>query len=208
MRKILLPSLILLFTLSSSPARAFSLSVPFTSQSPFGHWVEPYENFCEEASVVMTAHFIWGFSLSREIADFEMNIIKQYEEIVLGDYKDTSMNDTANILKNLYGFKNIVVKEVSNTSVIKNELLRGNVVIVPVAGRMLGNPYFVPPGPLYHVLLIKGFDDTTGDFIANDPGTQHGNGYHYNQYVLFNAIHDWNKGDVMKGRKMMIVAGR
>ena len=99
--------LFLLFSISSAQA-AGSMYVPFTSQAPFGDWSHPWQEFCEEASVVMAAHFIWNAPLTPKIADLEMRLIKQYEELVFGKYQDTSAEETAFILKNLYGFKNIV----------------------------------------------------------------------------------------------------
>ncbi len=185
-----------------------TISVPFTSQAPSGNWAEPWQNFCEEASVVMTAHFLWGVPLTLKFAEMEMQIIKQYEEIVFKKYDDTSADETASILKNLYGFKFVQTRHVVAISDIKEELLRGNIVLVPAAGRLLHNPYFVPPGPLYHMIIVRGFDDNNHTFITNDPGTRHGNGFVYNQDILMHAIHDWNGGDVMHGEKMMIVVGK
>lgn len=186
----------------------FNLGVPFVSRAPFGNWAYPYQGYCEEASVVMAAHYIWKLPLTPEIADTEMGIIKSYEELVLGGrYDDTNMEETANILKSLYGFSNIQVKPTSSAEDIKKELMDGNLVIVPVAGRLLNNPYYVFPGPLYHVVLVRGFYDNKKVFITNDPGTRRGNGLWYDQGVLFNAIHDWNNGNVLAGKKVMIVIG-
>jgi len=187
---------------------AMNLFVPFTSQSPFGNWAMPWQEFCEEASVVMAAHFLSGTPLTSSRADREMQIVKQYEQIVFKKYSDTSAEETASILKNLYGFKNITTKRIIGASDIAKELSQGRIVIVPTAGRLLKNPHFIVPGPLYHMLVIKGFDDAKHIFITNDPGTRRGNGYVYDQDVLMNAIHDWNGGDVLHGEKDVIVVAR
>lgn len=184
------------------------MSVPFTPQAPFGNWAMPWQEFCEEASVVMAAHFLLGTPLTPARAEAEMQIVRQYEQIVFKKYKDTSAEETASILKNLYGFKNISTKRISSASEITKELSQGRIVIVPAAGRLLKNPNFKAPGPLYHMLVIKGFDSAKRAFIVNDPGTRRGNGYVYDQDVLVNAIHDWNGGDVLRGEKIVIVAGR
>ncbi len=184
------------------------ISVPFTSQAPAGNWAQPWQDFCEEATVVMAAHFLWSKPLTQRLAETEMQIIKQYEEIMFKGYKDTSASQTAMILKNLFGFNRIEVRNVASASEIKKELMLGNIVILPTAGRLLKNPYFVAPGPLYHMILVRGFDDARRIFITNDPGTRRGNGYAYNQDVLMNAVHDWNGGDVMRGEKVMIVVGK
>ena len=187
---------------------AVIIPVPFTSQAPSGNWAQPWQDFCEEASVAMAVHFLWKAPLTPSFAETEMQIIKQYEQIVFGDYKDTTADQTASILKNLFGFKHIRIRSVSVSADIKKELSAGNIVIVPTAGRMLKNPYFTPPGPLYHMLVVRGFDEVKHTFITNDPGTRKGNGLAYDQEVLVRAIHDWNAGDVLNGEKNVIVVGR
>ena len=184
------------------------IPVPFTSQAPLGNWAEPWQDFCEEASVVMAAHFLRGTPLSPKLAETEMQIIKQYEELVLKKYDDTSAAETASILKNLYGFNNIETRRIESISDITKELMQNKIVLVPAAGRLLRNPNFKAPGPAYHMIVIRGFDDAKHTFITNDPGTRKGNGYVYDQKLLFRAIHDWNNGDVMRGEKNIVVAGK
>ncbi|MEK7083155.1 MAG: C39 family peptidase [Patescibacteria group bacterium] len=193
------------FAVTSISSAATLIQVPFTSQAPFGNWAQPWQDFCEEASVVMAAHFVWGMPITPKFAETEMQIIKQYEEIAFKRHKDTSIQETAAILSNLFGFKNIRVRSITMASDIKEELDHGGIVIAPVAGRLLKNPYFTPPGPLYHMLVIRGFNDTNNTFITNDPGTRRGNGFAYNQESLLAAIHDWNGGDVMRGEKNVII---
>ena len=181
------------------------IQVPFTSQAPLGNWAEPWQNFCEEASSVMAAHFVWGTPLTAYIAETEMQLIKKYEKLAFKKYDDTSASETASILKNLYGFKNIEVRPVASVDEIIKELSQGHIILAPAAGRMLHNPYFVSPGPLYHMVLVRGFDTAKHTFITNDPGTRRGNGFAYDQDIFFRAIHDWNKGDVMRGEKNVVV---
>lgn len=184
------------------------LAVPFTSQAPAGNWASPWKDYCEEASVVMAAHFVWRLPLSPEIANFEMSLIRQYEMAAFGRWRDTSIDETADILRRLYGVRDVATKEIASLEDIAQELAAGKIVIVPTAGRLLKNPYFTPPGPAYHMLVIKGFDDRTREFIVNDPGTRRGDGLRYDAGVLFDAIHDWNAGDVLNGDKRVMVVGR
>lgn len=203
---LILATLFLVF--SASAYAALLLPIPFTSQAPFGDWVEPYQNFCEEASIVMVAHYLRGYPINTGIADLEMRIIKTYEDLVFKRNKDTSADEIAQTLRVLYGFRDVEVKEVMRPRDIADELGRGRAVIVPVAGRMLGNPYFTPPGPLYHTVVIKGYDAERKEFIINDPGTRRGEGMRYREEILFEALHDWNRGDVLRGKKVMVSAGR
>ena len=191
-----------------SAAQRIVLDVPFTVQAPFGDWSEPWQNFCEEASVVMAAHFLWGFPITPLLADTEMRLIKQYEELAFGRHKDTSIEETAGVLQNLYGFSGIRVKSVRSADEIKQELIGGKIVVAPMAGRLLKNPFFKSPGPLYHMVVIRGFDDERKTFIVNDPGTRRGEKLSYNQSLLMNALHDWNNGDVLRGEKKVMVVGK
>ena len=81
-------------------------------------------------------------------------------------------------------------------------------MIVPAAGQMIENPHFKTPGPLYHMVVVIGFDDVKNLFITNKPGTRSGGSFAYDQQKLFAAIHDWNNGDVLHGEKKMIVVGK
>ncbi len=190
------------------PPRAVVSDVPFTTQAPFGNWSQPWQDFCEEASAVMAVHFVLNLPLTPAVAEQEMQIIRQYEELAYRHSRDTSADETAGGLEKLYGLKNVRVLPVATPDDIKKELAAGDVVIVPAAGRALRNPHFKAPGPDYHMVVITGYDDTRGIFIANDPGTRSGKGYAYGQKLLFNAMHDWNGGDIAHGEKKMIVVGR
>ena len=83
---------------------------------------------------------------------------------------------------------------------LKKYLTRG-LIIVPTAGRELGNPNFTLPNPLYHYLVLIGYN---GDnIITNDPGIKRGENYIYNIDVLYNVIHDFpgSKKRFLKGKK-------
>ena len=69
----------------------------------------------------------------------------------------------------------------------------GRPVIVPLAGRLLGNPYYTQPGPVYHMLVVKGIAEN-GDIITNDVGTRHGRNLTYAPDVFLNAMHDVPSG--------------
>lgn len=156
----------------------------------------------------MAAHFLWGVPLTPQIADLEMSIIRQFEIAAFGKWHDTGIEETADILRRLYGFSGIKTVVIASSEDIKKELAAGKIVIAPTAGRLLKNPYFTPPGPLYHMVVIRGFDAVKREFIVNDPGTRRGEGLRYAEGILFNAIHDWNGGDVLNGEKRVMVVGR
>lgn len=184
-----------------------NLAIPFTSQAPHANWDEFHQEFCEEASLLMAASYIRGEAIvGPEDADQKMFAIKAFEEVRFGYWKDTTAEETAVILREHYGIAQVSVVYDPTIAQIRETVAQGKAVVLPAAGRQLGNPYFTQPGPLYHMLVVKGYTKD-GRFITNDPGTRRGADYLYDANILWNAIHDWNGGDVTNGKKVMIVVG-
>lgn len=184
-----------------------NLAVPFTVQAPHANWSLPYKEFCEEASSLMAASYIYGWDIpSPDFADQKLLEIKSFEEQRFGYYLDTTAEETAIILKEFYNLEGVKIIYDPTENDIKKALSEKKIVIMPAAGQQLGNPYFTQPGPLYHMLVIKGYTKD-GDFITNDPGTRRGADYIYSPSILLNANHDWNGGDVEHGRKVIIIVG-
>lgn len=191
----------------TSLSEEVNLAIPFTSQAPHANWDMPYQEFCEEASVLMVASYVLGQRIAGpDDATAKMMAIKSFEEERFGYYEDTTAEETAVILREYYGLTDVEVVYDPTIVRIKQEVALGRAVIVPSAGRMLPNPYFHQPGPLYHMLVIKGYT-RDGRFITNDPGTRRGADFLYEPEVLLNATHDWNGGNVSEGRKVVIIVG-
>jgi hypothetical protein len=187
----------------SLPAE-FNLAVPFTPQAPFAVWDELHDEACEETAVMMVDAFFTNRSFTPQSADDEINAIVNWELQTFGYWLDTTAEETAQILREKYGYQNVKVVYDIDINDIKWEVASGHPVILPAAGQLLGNIYFQQPGPLYHMLVVRGWTKD-GQIITNDPGTKRGEGYLYDPDVLINAVHDWNGGDVENGRKAMIV---
>ncbi len=182
------------------------LDVPFTSQAPYANWKEPYQDACEEAAVVMAAAWSRQRPLTKKIANTMIRNLVAYQIKTSGDYKDTNAEQTAKLARDFYKLNTRVQYDVTHKE-IRAELARGNIVIAPMAGRLLKNPYYTPPGPIYHMLTFIGYDDTTKELIANDAGTRRGKQYRYAYTTIDNALHDWtgSKKTITKGRAAMIV---
>lgn len=184
-----------------------NLKIPFTSQAPHQNWDLPYKEFCEEASILMAVSYVNGDPiLGPDDADAKLLAIKKFEEEKLGFHEDTNAEDTAKIMREFYSLEKVEILNNPTAQDIKKALASGKAVIAPFAGRELGNPNYHQPGPLYHMLVIKGYRKN-GDFITNDPGTRKGADYIYKEKVIMDAIHDWNDGDVYKGKKVIIIVG-
>lgn len=199
-------------TPTSVPAQIQTIlfNVPFTPQAPFGDWDdERQQDGCEEASSLMAMRWVQGQSLTRADALREILAISEYERLKYGDFHDTSAEDTAGrIFRGYFKYDGVEVKHDIYTSDIRNELEKGNLVIIPVNGQKLGNPLFTQPGPYRHMLVIRGWDPKKKEFIVNDPGTKRGEGYRYQEHVIQNALMNYETGHkvpVVEGRTAMII---
>jgi hypothetical protein len=184
-----------------------NLKVPFTSQAPSQNWDATHEEFCEEASMLMAGSYIKKQTIDGiKDAETKLQAIKSFEIKRLGYFEDTTAEETALILREYFEIPKVEVVYTPTINDVKTALAGNKVIIVPLAGREIGNPNFTPPGPLYHMLLIKGYTKN-GELITNDPGTRKGADYIYKEEVIMEAIHDWNGGKVETGKRAMIVIG-
>jgi hypothetical protein len=192
----------------------FELPVAFASQAPLSNWDALHEEACEEASMIMADKYFTKQPLSVQIMEAGLQKLVKWETDQ-GYKVDVTATETAKILNDYFNLTARVTADVS-VDRIKYEISQGNLIIIPAAGRLLGNPNFTGQGPIYHMLVVKGYNDR--EFITNDPGTRKGNGYKYDYQTLLNAIHDWNPalvtGDTMtdanmaKGAKVMVVVDK
>lgn len=196
-----------LFKKNSEPELPYSViaNVPFTSQAPYANWDDVHEEACEEASLIMIRYFLSGKELTKDLAELEIQNMKDFQLKNYGTYKDSNMEQLARLAEDFYGIENIRVVYDFSKEEIKEQLSTGNVLILPTAGRKLGNPNFTPPGPLYHNLVAIGYEGN--NIITNDPGTRNGEKYVYTLGVLYEAIHDFpgKKEEIETGKKAMII---
>lgn len=183
---------------------SLNLKVPFTTQAPDANWDEVHEETCEEASAITVHYYYEGKTFTTAVAEKELQDFVAYENTTLGFYKDTTAKQTADIMKSYWGYDRVDVIDNPTVQEIKGHIAAGRPVIVPSAGRQLGNPNFKAPGPLYHMFVIRGYSKT--EFITNDVGTRKGENYRYSIDTIMTAMHDWNNGDVENGAKRIIVA--
>lgn len=182
---------------------AINLAVPFTSQAPLGIWDEFTEETCEEASFLMVYEYYQGASegsIDPTAADTDFRAMVATEENLGFGPSISSMQ----FISFAQAYNGTAARIVENPSVddLRALLAAGHPIIIPAFGRNLGNPFFTGEGPLYHMLVLRGYTPTT--FITNDPGTRHGENYQYATEVLMNSIGDWD-GDSPDGGTRVIV---
>jgi hypothetical protein len=183
------------------------LKVPFTSQAPFADWQPPFNETCEEAAIVMAVYWLNNKPLTPAIAKGEILDLVDYQKKNYGDYIDTTAAETARLANDFYQINNFKIKEKATINDIISELAKGNLVIAPMAGRKLANPYFRQPGPIYHMLLFVGYDKKKAQFITNDAGTKRGEGFRYSFKNIESSLADWDKEkkEPNSGRRPIII---
>lgn len=200
-----------------------SISVPaqlqwpvlFASQAPLANWDALHEEACEEASMIMVVKYFRKLPLDKNIMEDEIQRLIKWETDN-GYGVDLNAAEITKVMADYFNFKNVKASRQVNVDQMKYELAKGNLIIIPAAGRDLHNPNFKAPGPIYHMLVVKGYNAT--QFITNDPGTRKGNGYRYDYATIIGAIHDWNQvldqqdgmteDEMRQGEKVIIVVGR
>lgn len=186
-----------------------NLSVPFYSQAPNGDWGMPYQEACEEASLLLAWYYVTGAEPSKE--DFEVDELAmvKWETSFFGQYEHTTIEQTAEMASKYLDYNSWEILENPTVEELKIELAAGHPIVAPFAGRYLGNPYFTGLGPVYHMLVIRGYDEEK--FITNDVGTRHGENFTYPYETLLNALHDWHDSaadyddGILNGGKRVLV---
>lgn len=186
------------------------LPVPFTAQAPYGDWQDQrQQDGCEKASALMAVSWARNQNLAKDEALTQILAISDFTQKKYGEYRDLSEADAiAWIYNDYFGFHNVSLKKNITLADIIAELNKGNLLITAMNGQLLQNPYFTPPGPTRHMLVIKGYDPTAKQFITNDPGTRQGESYSYDIEIFFNAIRSYPTGyheEIAQIEKNMLV---
>jgi len=181
------------------------LNVPFTSQAPKHNWSLPYSEACEEAALIMVDYYSKTSQLTVDLAEqLILEIVKwETDKSYIIDISAQEMKSVSqDYLKKL---AIVYENEEVNIENIKWLLQEGYPVIIPIAGQHIGNSYYLPPGPPYHVIVIIGYNNDS--FVINDPGTQFGEQLQFSQEVILNGIHNWagSKKNVLEGEKAMLI---
>lgn len=184
------------------------LNVPFTSQAPHANWDDPYQEACEEASLIMAYDYTQGISsYTKSQADKKILDLIAYENEI-GYTQDINIQELQTIAKDYYKVDSLILENESiNTQTFIKFLNLGQPIIIPAAGKSLNNPNFSGDGPAYHMLVIIGYDNENQTFITNDPGTRNGANYEYSYETIINSIHDWtgSKDTVKEGTPRALI---
>ncbi len=171
------------------------LKVPYTSEIPLGSWVKPWNNACEEASMVMAESYYFGNeSMTKAVAVKYMTPIFKIEDKIFGSNADSDTVRTAKLL-NDYLSVSATIKNNPTIEEIKDQLRRGKPVISFHYAKDIKNPYhhWRVGGSYFHVMVLVGFDDNTNEFLVHDSGDPVTGAYHrYGYNLIMNTLHDFN----------------
>ncbi|MDD5749816.1 MAG: C39 family peptidase [Patescibacteria group bacterium] len=182
-----------------------NLAIPFTSQAPTANWEQPFQDACEEASILMVHYYYQGKNLPspEQVENILIDMVNWQEENWGGHY-DLAVVETADLVRQFFPYRTEVLEDLTAEK-IRSFLDRGLPLIVPADGRKLENPFFSGQGPAYHMLVVKGY---LGDnFITNDPGTRRGADFVYSSANLMSSIFDWdkNKGQTIGPKRALVL---
>lgn len=180
---------IVITTTTSDSAPPFNLAIPFISQAPTLNWDKFHEDYCEEAALLMAAAFYQKQNLNVAEQEAALAKMRDWEIKNFGFYESTNVAEVVRVAQEYLRLKARVLER-PTWEQIRAEVFAQKIVLLPTNGKLLKNPYFKNGGPLYHMLVVRGFN-AAGDVITNDPGTRHGANFVYKKDVLMNALHDW-----------------
>lgn len=182
---------------------SLNIKMPFYSQAPFANWDLPYQEACEEASILLVSNLYHQKNWSKK--EFNQEILKLVDWQVerFGDYLHTDVQQTAGMIEEYLGLKAKVHQNPSFAD-IQRIIASGHLIVAPFAGKQLGNPFYSNGGPRYHMMVIKGYDTEKGQIVTHDVGTRRGENYVYSWDVVREALHDWHQSDMNQGAPKLI----
>lgn len=177
------------------------IDVKFYSQFPLdiSTWIkynEPYQNFCEESSLLnWYYHLIWKEPNLKEYNQ-DLLKLKKIEDLIFDWwYKHTSIQDTLKLLIAFQGTQKVFWKIVENPTIetIKEYITKWDLIIVPLYWKWLSNNLFLGWWPIYHNLLIKWY--TEQNFITNEVWVSKWDWFMYKQSELMENIYNYDKSN-------------
>lgn len=171
-------------TVSTVPKSA-EIKMQFASQAPYGNWDQPYQDACEEASIIIDRYYLDKLNLTKDIMNEQVLSMVDWQVQNWGGHHDLPSEKTLELAQKFYAVNGRVIYDY-NVDSIKQSIVDGVPVLIPADGKKLNNPNFKNGGPAYHMLVIKGYDSK--NFITNDPGTRKGEGYVYPYDTILNAV--------------------
>ncbi len=165
------------------------LDMTFFSQAPVWDRSQPWQDACEEASIILAAYYLSQKPLDRTLFTSEILELVDLQNTLFWSYVDTTLDQTKELYDIYFWIWTSEILLDPTIDDIKKALADEKVIVAPFAGKLLGNIYYSNGGPRYHMLVISGY--TEDSFYTHDVGTKRGEGYIYSQQVIMDALHDF-----------------
>jgi hypothetical protein len=205
-------------TIAPEPTKLLSSGLPnkhqiktvFVPQSPEKNWDQPWQDACEEASL-LTVDYYYKNIASTNPQTIKNDLLKIFDfESQQSFTHDVNLDQMVVVAEKYLGYS---TKIIANPSVedIKKYISEDVPVVVPANGKTLyqENKHFKDGGPYYHNLVVLGYDDNTKKFTVHDVGTQFGAYFKYSYSLLIDSIHDFpasnQKEDINQGDKKVLI---
>jgi len=185
------------------PQLEINWNVPFFPQAPDADWSMPWQEACEEAASILAYYYASDKKLIKEQFKKDVKGLVEWQNKNFGDYKHTNIAQTSEMIKGYFGYSDFKIIDNPTVDQMKKYFSDGQIIIAPFAGRQLKNPFYSGRGPLYHMMVIKGYDEK--NFITNDVGTKRGHNFIYPYQTIMSAMHEWDDEDINNGKKRIIV---
>jgi hypothetical protein len=184
-----------------TPPAELNLKLTFYSQAPFADWSMPWQEACEEASILLIANSYGKHNWTRTEFNQQILDLVEWEKKRFGQYEHTNVEEMQAMLKEYFQLES-KVHENPTLEDIKKILSKGHLIVAPFGGKILGNPNYTNGGPAYHAMVIKGYTKE-GKIITHDVGTRKGEDYVYSWEKINTALHDYAE-PIEQGPKRLI----
>ena len=205
-------------TIAPVPTKILSSGLPdkhlikttFVPQSPEKNWDQPWQDACEEASLLTVDYYYRQIS-QPDPQTIKNDLLKMFDfETQQSFTHDVNLDQMALVAQNYLKY---APKIIDNPTIedLKTYISQNIPIIVPANGKTLyrENKHFKEGGPYYHNLVILGYDDNTQKFTVHDVGTQFGAYFKYTYSLLIESIHDFPKSlkkeDINQGDKKVLI---
>jgi len=188
----------------------YLIKTAFIQQAPEKNWDEPWQDACEEASLLTVDYFYKNIN-SVTTEENRDAILKMIEfENTQNFSNDMTISQMVVVAQQ---YLNYQTKVIDNPTIedIKKFTSQDIPVIVTANGKILyeENKHFNSGGPYYHSLVILGYDDNKQQFTVHDVGTRAGAYFKYSYNLLMESIHDFpdsnKKEDINNGEKRVLI---
>jgi hypothetical protein len=185
------------------------IQTAFIPQAPEKKWDQPWQDACEEASLLTLVYYYQHNQPS--IPD----LVAEYQRLFSFEsdnnfYHDINLQQMSEIASQHLNLRPEIISE-PTIDTLKKILSQDTPIIITANGKTLfaENKHFKSGGPWYHSLVILGYDDSVQKFFVHDVGTQHGAYFAYSYNLLLDSIHDLpengRKEDIDTGAKKILV---